>query len=104
MAASITVIINASAGAGYTPDWVSNLTEIFRAGGLDVHITLARDGGEIIAEAKRAIAEKPATIIAGGGDGTINAVASALIGTDIALGILPTWNTQPLCQRPAYSA
>ena len=89
MPTPIAVIINASAGAGYTPDWVNKLTEIFSAGGLDVHVTLARDGTEIIAAAKHAIGEKPATIIAGGGDGTINAVASALIGTDIALGVLP---------------
>lgn len=89
MPTHIAVIINASAGAGYTPDWVNNLTEIFRTGGLDVQITLVRDGAEIIATAKRAIAEKPATIIAGGGDGTINAVASALIGTNIVLGVLP---------------
>jgi diacylglycerol kinase family enzyme len=89
MPTPIAVIINASAGVGYTPDWVNNLTEIFRRGGLDVHITLARDGAEIVATAKRAITEKPATIIAGGGDGTINAVASALVGTTIALGVLP---------------
>lgn len=89
MPTPIAVIINASAGAGYTTDWVNNLTEIFQRGGLDVQITLARDGAEIIAAAKRAIGEKPATIIAGGGDGTINAVASALIGTNIVLGILP---------------
>jgi diacylglycerol kinase family enzyme len=89
MPTPIAVIINASAGVGYTPDWVNNLTEIFRRGGLDVHITLARDGAEIVSTAKRAITEKPATIIAGGGDGTINAVASALVGTTIALGVLP---------------
>jgi diacylglycerol kinase family enzyme len=89
MPAPIAVIINASAGAGYTPDWIDNLIETFRAGGLDVQVTLARDGAEIIATANRAIAEKPSTIVAGGGDGTINAVASALVGTNIALGVLP---------------
>lgn len=89
MSAPISVIINTSAGAGYTPDWVDHLTEIFRAGGLDVQVILAQDGTEIIDAANRAIAEKPPTIIAGGGDGTINAVASALVGTEIALGVLP---------------
>ncbi|WP_461274575.1 diacylglycerol/lipid kinase family protein [Acidithiobacillus sp.] len=89
MPSPIAVIINASAGAGYTPEWVDNLTRIFRSGGLDVQVTLARGGAEISDTANRAIAEKPSTIIAGGGDGTINAVASALIGTDIALGVLP---------------
>ncbi len=87
--APIAVIINASAGAGYTKDWVDKLTKIFRAGGLDVQVTLARDGAEIIDTANRAIAEKPSIIVAGGGDGTINAVASTLVGTKIALGVLP---------------
>ena len=89
MPSPIAVIINASAGAGYTAEWVGKLSETFRAGGLDVKVTLAQDGAEIIATAKRAIAENPAIIIAGGGDGTINAVASELVGTNIAFGILP---------------
>ncbi|MHB8666476.1 MAG: diacylglycerol/lipid kinase family protein [Burkholderiales bacterium] len=89
MPAAIAVIINACAGAGYTQEWVDNLTQIFRAGGLDVQVTLARDGAEIIDSANRAIAEKPPTIVVGGGDGTIDAVASALVGTEIALGVLP---------------
>lgn len=89
MPSPIAVIINASAGAGYTAEWVGKLSETFHAGGLDVKVTLAQDGAEIIATAKRAIAENPAIIIAGGGDGTINAVASELVGTNIALGILP---------------
>src|SRR5581483_6186931 len=33
--------------------------------------------------------DKPPVIVAAGGDGTLNAVASALVGTDIALGVLP---------------
>ena len=89
MPSPIAVIINACAGAGYTPEWVDNLTKIFRSGGFDVQVTLARDGAEIIDTVNRAIAEKPSTIVAGGGDGTINAVAAALVGTEIALGVLP---------------
>ena len=39
--------------------------------------------------ARRAVHGDAATIVAGGGDGTVNAVASTLIGTDKALGVLP---------------
>ena len=89
MASSIAVIINASAGAGYQTAWAENLTEKFRSNGLDMNIMLARDGAEIVEMAQRAAAERPRLIVAGGGDGTLNAVASALVGTDIALGVLP---------------
>lgn len=43
----------------------------------------------MIARAKRAVAEHAALVVAGGGDGTINAVASQLVGTDTRLGVLP---------------
>lgn len=39
--------------------------------------------------AKMAVLQKPDCIIACGGDGTINEVASAIVGTDIKLGIIP---------------
>jgi YegS/Rv2252/BmrU family lipid kinase len=85
----IAVIINASAGNGCTTEWADNLVDKFRAGGLDVRVMLARSGDEIIETAQRAVADNCETVVAGGGDGTVSAVASALIGTDIALGVLP---------------
>ncbi len=39
--------------------------------------------------AKQALADQPKLVIAGGGDGTINQVASQLVDSDIHLGILP---------------
>lgn len=85
----IAVIINASAGAGITSEWADSLAEKFRAGGLDAQVTLAQSGAEIVDAAQRAVRERKHTVVAGGGDGTINAVASVLLGTDIALGVLP---------------
>lgn len=85
----IAVILNAAAGADDKQTVADKLTELFRSGGLDARVTLAASGTEIIAAARRAAPEKPLAIVAGGGDGTINAVASTLVGLDIALGVLP---------------
>lgn len=50
---------------------------------------LAHRGDEIESYVRRALAENTEVLIAGGGDGTINAVASHLIGRDETLGVLP---------------
>lgn len=38
---------------------------------------------------QHAMKETPTLLVAGGGDGTINAVASAILGTETVLGVLP---------------
>lgn len=47
------------------------------------------DGREIAGAARAALADGAQLVIAGGGDGTISAVAGALAGTSAKLGILP---------------
>ncbi|SHH07899.1 Diacylglycerol kinase family enzyme [Massilia sp. CF038] len=56
---------------------------------MQARVTLAGSGEEMIAAAKAALAEGLLIVVAGGGDGTINAVASVLAGTDTAFGVLP---------------
>ena len=85
----IVVIVNASAGLGYCGGWTAALAEKFRAQGVEADITLAKSGAEMIARAERAVAEGAPVVVAGGGDGTINAVASVLAGTPARLGVLP---------------
>ena len=41
------------------------------------------------AAARRALADGAEAVVAGGGDGTINAVASVLAGSGVAFGVLP---------------
>jgi YegS/Rv2252/BmrU family lipid kinase len=87
----VTVILNASAGgSGKEKEAVPDrLAEVFQSSRLDAQICLAHSGKEIVELACHAARQGDGIIVAGGGDGTINAVASALVGTDTALGILP---------------
>jgi len=85
---AIAVIINDTAGASSAVD-IEQFAYRLRAAGYAPSITKARDGSEILAAAKRARLDGVAVVVAGGGDGTINCIASILIDTDIALGVLP---------------
>lgn len=89
MAPHLAVIINASSGADDKAAASQRVTEIFASRGLDARISLVKSGSEVVELARRAVRDHAQTIVAGGGDGTINAVASELVGTNSALGVLP---------------
>jgi diacylglycerol kinase family enzyme len=83
------VIINAGAGIGHTSEWAKQVIDKFRACGMEIDLTLASDGTQMIETAQRALKAKSPIIVAGGGDGTLNAVASVVSRTDVTLGVLP---------------
>jgi diacylglycerol kinase (ATP) len=86
-------IVNPLSGAGANPAVaaarVALLTERFAAAGIagDVHLT--ERGGHAAELAKAAVARGVRTVLAWGGDGTINEVGSVVAGTATALGIVP---------------
>ncbi|MEO7540113.1 MAG: diacylglycerol kinase family protein [Pyrinomonadaceae bacterium] len=87
--AAIEVIINAGGGS-FTEDHTEVLLrEEFARLGLKVNFSLAASGEEIISLAEKAAASYADVIVAGGGDGTINAVATAVASSRKTLGILP---------------
>lgn len=89
MSSHTAVIINATSGSDDKEGARARLAELFAGHGSDARITLARSGAEIVELAERAVRDDCETVVAGGGDGTINAVASALVGTNRRLGVLP---------------
>jgi diacylglycerol kinase family enzyme len=85
----VAVIVNATAGTGHDDAACDDLEKRFAAHGIEARVYPARSGAELAEIAQRVAREKPAAVVAGGGDGTLNAVASALADTGIPFGVLP---------------
>ena len=65
------------------------MTELFAAADADAQVVLLPSGAHAPDAAREAHAAGACAIVAGGGDGTVNAVASVVAGTGTALGVLP---------------
>ncbi len=85
----VTVILNTKAGAEKEGALRGRLTEIFAQHNVECEIHLIGPGDAITKIAKTAARDDSYAIVAGGGDGTVNAVASALLDSECALGVLP---------------
>ena len=85
----IQFIINAGAGGVDNDLVVSRLTKQYVPASSRWKMSVARTGREVAELATRAVKDDYQTIVAGGGDGTVNAVAGALAGTTKTLGVLP---------------
>jgi diacylglycerol kinase family enzyme len=83
------VIINCSAGNGHDKELENSLRDKFRAAGLDPDITMATSADEMIETARTALGNGAQLVVAGGGDGTINAVATVMAGSGVPFGVLP---------------
>lgn len=86
---SIEVIINAASGSDDKEKTRERLLEFFRACAVTARISLAHSGEELAELARNAADGESEIVVSGGGDGTINTVVSALVGTDKILGVLP---------------
>ncbi len=85
----IEFILSSEAGTANKEVITEKLSELFHQHGIENRISLANSGASLDELAQKASEGDATIIVAGGGDGTINAVASKLVGTDKTLGVLP---------------
>ncbi|HZL35379.1 MAG TPA: diacylglycerol kinase family protein [Tepidisphaeraceae bacterium] len=81
------VLCNFAAGMGLTAQ-IEHIEQAFRASGLAAEVRAVR-GDELAASARMAAQSGVDAVVAAGGDGTISAVAGALAGTSMPMGVLP---------------
>lgn len=87
--APIPVLLNRGGGAvSADPDIAAKVSDAFRAVGLETDIELI-DGRQCELRCRAIAKGGGELVIVGGGDGSISAAVSALVGTETLLGILP---------------
>ncbi len=88
-AKTVHVILNASAGFDKKGDAPALLGKMLEEKGFEPDIRLIDKGTDLCDLARSMVRDGAEIVVAGGGDGTINAVASVLAGTQVTLGVLP---------------
>ena len=84
----VTVVLNPGSGIGNDDDPARRVVEAFRPLGIEAAVRTVA-GDEISEVTADAVRRGSSAVVAAGGDGTVNAVASALLGGDTPLGVLP---------------
>jgi YegS/Rv2252/BmrU family lipid kinase len=89
MPGAIHVILNAASGLKGKEQIPEIVKRVFHEHGFETIVHHPPRETDICALARGLVSEGATVIVAGGGDGTLNAVASAVAGTDTAFGVLP---------------
>lgn len=86
---NIGVIINSKAGSEIDPGYRERFIEAFARHGARADILVVSSGARLREAARRMREAGFEIIVAGGGDGTVSAVASQLVGSGVRFGVLP---------------
>jgi diacylglycerol kinase family enzyme len=91
-ASAFLVVLNSSSGQKDSQRASHTIAEVLNAAGRDHEILHVDDPRQLPVVARRAVAkarERRAIVVAAGGDGTLNAVAQATLGSGCDFGVIP---------------
>ena len=86
------LIVNPVAGGGAGLRAIPKIQRFFKELGGDLDLQITSKPKEAKAIAHLAVKLGCGVVVAVGGDGTVNEVATSLVGTEVALGVIPTGN------------
>lgn len=89
MTRKIAFILNVHSGGGAARDWLHENRQAVDGVAAGGPVIVVESGEQIQAAVDQALALGCDTVVAGGGDGTLNAIASKLVGRQTAFGVLP---------------
>lgn len=93
------LLVNPASGAGAKLRIIEQVYRSIMHAGLDFDVAFTKCPGHATELAAEAAAQGRHAVLACGGDGTVNEAAAGLIGTDTALGIIPTGSGNGLARH-----
>ena len=83
------LVVNGGSGKGKQPGALDKFLEATRQKQPDLEVHLLKKGDDVQQLVRKAIKGGAVAVGAAGGDGTVNSVASALVGTKVPLVVIP---------------
>ena len=86
----VRVLVNPKSGLGTSFDVLREAVETHFGRAADVAYQFSRDVADGRRKAERAARDGVDVVLVAGGDGMVNSIGGALVGTPVALGVIPT--------------
>ena len=93
------LIVNPRSGVNSKDGMGAALASALTSAGFRVDCAYTEHAGHATELARRAVAEGYGSVVACGGDGTVNETASGLVGTDVVMGIVPSGSGNGLARH-----
>ena len=95
----MTILLNHRAGRAQRARVREQLVRYLRQRGIEAVVHEVRAGEEITSLARQAVLSGERTVVAAGGDGTVGAVAAALVDTEATMAVLPVGTLNHLAKE-----